>query len=601
MYGLTSTLKSALSGLSVAQDGLGTTANNVANAQSKGYTRKIVEQEARHVLGVGVGVRSVAISRTVDDFLETQLRQQLGISGRADTLASFAERAQGLVFGDPGNTDTGLAGGLDQLAQAIEAAAATPERTAQRMNVIGAAETFFRDLANADANVQALRKDADRRIAALIQDVNVGLQAVHDLNEQIARSTSPSELLDRRDLVVAELARQLDVSTHMLDANRMAIYGPGGQALLEYTPRTLTYTPASAVSQSLTTFDQITVLARDPASGLLDPATARPLAGVDDPALEGELGGLLHARDRTLPELSGQLQELGRMVRFALDAAHNGATALPPPTSLVGSRTDFSDIASFTGVAHLAIVDGGGAVLHTLNLDLAAAGTPAALAADLDAQLGGLGLGAAAIDGQGRFTVTLADPSQGLAIANGSAAIGVDPAGRNQTFGLSHYLGLNDFVEQASLDPTRLAVRPDIVAAPMRLASAMLDVDPAFANGSRLGGIGDNRGLQALAAALDRPVTTLAQGGLPASTLSMRGYVADVIGYQAVRSEQVQRAAANDGVLLEELEFRKAGVSGVNVDEEMAHLMVLQQAYTASARLITVTDELLQELLAIKR
>ena len=62
-----------------------------------------------------------------------------------------------------------------------------------------------------------------------------------------------------------------------------------------------------------------------------------------------------------------------------------------------------------------------------------------------------------------------------------------------------------------------------------------------------------------------------------------------------------ERAFDNASVLAEELDFQKAGISGVNLDEEMAYLLELQQAYATSARLLTTADEMLQTLLNAKR
>ena len=68
-----------------------------------------------------------------------------------------------------------------------------------------------------------------------------------------------------------------------------------------------------------------------------------------------------------------------------------------------------------------------------------------------------------------------------------------------------------------------------------------------------------------------------------------------------MHAENAERAASRDAVIAEELDFQKAGISGVNLDEEMAHLLELQQAYATSARLLTTADEMLQELLNVKR
>jgi len=44
---------------------------------------------------------------------------------------------------------------------------------------------------------------------------------------------------------------------------------------------------------------------------------------------------------------------------------------------------------------------------------------------------------------------------------------------------------------------------------------------------------------------------------------------------------------------------RRESVSGVNLDEELANLMIYQQAYTASARMISLVQEMLDELMNV--
>jgi flagellar hook-associated protein FlgK len=65
-----------------------------------------------------------------------------------------------------------------------------------------------------------------------------------------------------------------------------------------------------------------------------------------------------------------------------------------------------------------------------------------------------------------------------------------------------------------------------------------------------------------------------------------------------MRAQSAIDAAQRDRALADALEFRAAAVSGVNLDEEMAR-MVEQQAYSVAARIISVTDELFDELLGI--
>ena len=67
MGDLTQALRSAQSGLLVNQQTLNVVANNIANVNSTGYSRKIVNTESQVIAGVGAGIRISEITRRVDD------------------------------------------------------------------------------------------------------------------------------------------------------------------------------------------------------------------------------------------------------------------------------------------------------------------------------------------------------------------------------------------------------------------------------------------------------------------------------------------------------------------------------------------------------
>jgi flagellar hook-associated protein 1 FlgK len=632
MAGITDSLRIAMSGLQLAQRSLATTSNNVANVNTEGYTRKRVEQEARVLGGHGGGVGEVAVSRDVDRFLERQVRIQEGKLGRSRTVDAYARDVQGLVFGNPSEDATGLGARVDDLARALEAAATKPEDGARRSALVWAAQDAFAELAGAADQVQTLRRDADRRVAALVGEVNTVLQAIDDLNTDIVRSPADAALLDQRDRLVKELSYKLDVRTYTHDDNRIAIFAEDGQALLEYEPRVLRYAPAATMSRQ-STFMPIEIFTENQ----LDPATGAPVTGAlgdvlvgggkraeaADPADQvrptvsgGELGGLLEVRDRLLPELDDQLQQFGRVVRHGLNAAHNGAyDASSLPSTLRSSRTQTalesglgSGELTMAGTVYLR-VDGGGAVnVRTVDLDAAqAAANPIV---DIVAQLDAAPDLAAAFTADGHLeiatvpaggTITIADARADAPTARAVLAQ-PDRAGNPRAYGFSHFFGFNDFAGATGDDPTRLEVRSDLAADPQKIASARLDVvDDGGTLQGTVGGVGDSRGLNELAGALDVRMEVLGRGGLPRANLSARDYLGDVTSIQAMRAANASRTAENDAVLAEELGFQKAAISGVNLDEEMAHLLQLQQAYSASARLLTAADEMLQELLNAKR
>jgi len=74
-------------------------------------------------------------------------------------------------------------------------------------------------------------------------------------------------------------------------------------------------------------------------------------------------------------------------------------------------------------------------------------------------------------------------------------------------------------------------------------------------------------------------------------------YFQGVIGKLGVNGEQAVRNTANAITLLGAVEHRRASISAVSMDEEMTDMIRFQQAYNASARMITVVDETLDKII----
>jgi flagellar hook-associated protein 1 len=627
---LSATLANALSGLNVAQQALSVTANNVANANTPGYSRKIQNQETVVVGDRGAGVRSTEIARITDAFLTEEIRRQSSIAGRSDAVLRYQDLLQ-IAFGAPGD-NRDLAVQIGGLQVALDALAASPESSATALQVLSAIDELSRTIGGLADQVQVLRGEADQEIGRTVDAINVEIQSVHALNVEIERlahlgQINP-ELLDRRDVLIQSLAEKIDVRTYAQGNGALALYTAGGETLLDSTPRVLVYDPANLVTAD-TSFDAIAIFRENQ----LDPATGQPLdpsAGVElvsagvratlTPELQndavadadqqitsrvrgGRLAGLLESRDQALPDLDDQLQELAAALRFALNAAHNDASPVPPPAELSGSRTDLSDFAAATrsGTATFAVIDHtDGSTLLAFQVDVGAATDETALAAQIDAGLGAFG--SAAIGAGGNLEITLAGSGQGIAIDEGDSRVTItDAAGRHRDYGLAHYFGLNDLLVSAGSRASDFAVRADIADDPSLLGTARLDVDVGPPLVASLGGRGDNRGAQALADALAAEQPMLARGGLSARSVTLATYSGDIIARSAVLAQTAEQTAARDRALADQLAFRAAAVSGVNLDEEMARMVQLQQAYSVAARVVAVTEELFDELLGIVR
>lgn len=620
-------LSTALTGLGAAQQALAVTANNVANAGTDGYSRKVARQETLVVDGQGRGVRVLDAERIVDEYLGSELRTHEGRLGRRDVIAEAHDRLQVSVFGSPGDETGTLAGRIDAVSTAIQGLATTPESRAERLGVVAAVGGLLDDLASAASTVQVMRRDADQEIARTVSKINGDLAALADVQADIARSGPTAELQDRRDSLLASLATNLDITTFRRENGLISVGTAGGIPLLEDGARVLRYRPASQVDATAT-FGEIAVYRQDQ----LDPVTGEPLAGETGDILvsrgvraeltpelagdatpdadqlvvalptAGRLAGLLEVRDRILPEAADQLAELAELAMMSLNAGHNAATSPTPPGQLDGTRTDLSDFAAATraGTAYLAVIDRTtGATVAVATIDMAAA-TAGDLAAQLDGDLAGYG--SASIGSDGALHLALTDPDHGIAIGEGDSSVAfTDAAGRSRSLGFSAYFGLNDLVVRGSGGTTSLQVRSDIAADAGLIATARLDVTSGAPPTATLGGAGDSRGIQGLATALTSGYATATRGDLAARSTTLADYAADVVAGAARRADEAQTGRDTQQALVDDLAARQGAVSGVNLDEELSRLVTYQQAYSVAARLIAVTDELFGDLLAIKR
>lgn len=586
-------LGAALSGLQVNQKAIEVASHNVANAHTAGYSRQTLNREAVALNGQGGGVRASSIGRSVDEFLLQEKRQQTAALGAAAVQDSFLQRMQDL-FGSPGSAGS-LPARLADLATRIDAVAIDPESPTRRLDMVEAAKAFARDLNAMSDSIQEMRTQADADIAAAVDEVNAQLATIADLNARIARETAlgreAGDLLDARDRAVDKVAELIDVRYYVRSTGEAVLYTAAGQPLVDRTVQTLEYRAAGATMA----FGDVTVGGQ----------------AITDDIRSGRIRALLDMRDNTLPDFQAQLDALAEKARDQVNLAHNRASAVPAPNALAGRR-QFTDVAAeqitLSAPVRVAVVDARGVIQRHADIP-AGAYTIGGIRDAINAALGGAATASVA-DGAG-LSIAAADPAQGIAIVD-LAGAGLDATvthtaggATRQYQGFSAFFGLNDLFVTADAAATgtaaTIAVRSDIAADPGRLARARLNDVGAPAAGTTIGlTAGDNRGLLGLAAVFDATLSFRAAGGLAPMTGSLGDYATQILSNNAVQAAnatdrfEYQRSVADD------IAHRAAATSGVNIDEEMANLVVYQNAYAASARLISVVSEMLETLTSLR-
>jgi flagellar hook-associated protein 1 FlgK len=138
---------------------------------------------------------------------------------------------------------------------------------------------------------------------------------------------------------------------------------------------------------------------------------------------------------------------------------------------------------------------------------------------------------------------------------------------------------------------------PVLQNSPQLLAFAQPTLTGATALSSVVASPGDNRGLLALQDLFNQPHAFSAAGALSGRNVTFNDYAAAFYQEAASRGNSIDVSKKAEDTRLQVATQNQSSKSGVNLDEELANMMVLQQAYNAGARLMVVAQQLSDELM----
>jgi flagellar hook-associated protein 1 len=287
-------LENALSGLQAAQTNLSLISANVANANTPGYSRQILDNVTAQIVdGQGAGVSTGVATRISDPIAKNNLIAQQAATSSASTLNTYYQEIQNL-FGTPGSANT-LADGVNSLASALQSLAASPNDGVAQQNAVTAGQQLASQLNSASAGVQSLRTNADTAINSAVSQVNTLLNQIANYNTQISHAIafgqSTATLEDDRDQTLQQLAQQLNVTSYTNSNDTMVVLLQG-QTLVDSSAEQLSFTPSG------------TLAATTPTSGI----SINGL-NVTSEITGGNIGALLQMRDQILPAMTQELNQ----------------------------------------------------------------------------------------------------------------------------------------------------------------------------------------------------------------------------------------------------------------------------------------------------
>ncbi len=620
---LTNALHASNSGLRATQAGIDVVSRNVANASTPGYTRKSLPTETRLADGRSIGVAFSATKRDIDLFQQQQLRVARANAIASQTKANYLARIDQAA----GASESGLSlsSRLADLKDALQAMATTPENAAIRANVLNEADDVADALNSTSELVQQLRLEAEAGIGAAVTEASELLKRVAEINDQIvqARATASgsADLEDKRDQAIDRLSELMDINVVARSDGAVSLFTGGGFGLLDSAPTSLTF-------DTRTSLDSTSLYDTDPTKRTVGTVTL--VAGSTQVDLiaagafrSGEIAALIELRDETLPEAQAQLDELASELILSLSEQKTDGTAVVAGAAN-GFEVDSGDLLSGNTIS-LSYTIGGvtsnvtivkvqdpsvlplpntatnnpndtvigvdwtqpiGDIVNDLNAALPAAVVVSNPAGSV---LRFVDDGAAAtsdINSLSKTVTPTALTDQGLGLAlfvdgNAQTTYSNSQDGIGQKLGIAQRIRINQSVVTDSSLLITYSTSPLTDGGD---ASRPLDLIERLNGSSR---------------------TYSASVGIGSTTApyvgSIDNFARRVVDFQATQAANAKNAVSTDKIVKDTLQTRYDESTGVDIDTELASLLVLETAYSANARVLTTIRELMNIMLNIGR
>ena len=233
-------LNISYSGLVASNAALNSTANNIANIETKGYSRQEVKQTASEAMRcfqnygtIGAGVDTLGVERIRDLFYDEKFWANNSKLGEADKKQYYAAIIENYLRDQRGTDEVkGFTTMFSEYQAKMSSLATNTSNSNFALDFIGAAgklSEYFNILYN---NFQKMQTDVNDEIKINVDQVNNYAQQIATLTKQIntieigGAGTVANELRDKRDLIIDNLSALIDVEckeTEVLDANGNSI------------------------------------------------------------------------------------------------------------------------------------------------------------------------------------------------------------------------------------------------------------------------------------------------------------------------------------------------------------------------------------------
>ncbi|QPF82852.1 flagellar hook-associated protein FlgK [Bradyrhizobium genosp. L] len=624
--GLSQALSTAMSGLRATQASLSLVSSNVANAETPGYVKKTLNQVAGTTGAYGSSVLISGVNRQLDEFLQTQLRTETSGAAYADVRSDFLTNLQG-VYGNPDSTGT-IEDSYNKFLTALQGLSTSPESQSARIGAVNAAQSLAQQLNATSQGIQTLRANAEAGINDSVNTANNAMQQIARINVQLQATSgqtdaSTAAMLDQRDQYISQLSQLMDIRTVTNSQNQVTVFTNSGVQLVGTEAATLSFnaqgtmTPNTQYNSDPTKSSVGTITINFPHGGSYDMVSTNSIRS-------GKIAAYLELRDNTLVKAQTQIDQFAASMASALSDKTSAGTAATSGAQS-GYDLDLSGLQN-GNVIHVSYKDNSTGLTHNLSivrvndpsvlplsnnattdpndevLGVDFSGGMSSVLAQLNGALGattGLqfsnpsgstlrvlddGVGNRADVTAASVTTTVSsltsgDPQLPLFTDNGGLYTGAITASGSQSTGLA----------------ARISVNTALVGDPSRMV--LFSTNPQTPAGDTTRSDLILKQLSTTSYSYS-PQTGLGTTGAP-FTGTLLNFAKQFISQQGEAATAAKQLADGQDVVLNTLQSKMDAVSGVNMDDEMAHLLSLQNAYSANARVMSSIKQMYDTLLQI--
>ncbi|MCR4946514.1 MAG: flagellar hook-associated protein FlgK [Lachnospiraceae bacterium] len=216
-------------GLSIAESGLrvyhaaaNTTANNISNVNTKGYSKQVLNTSSSAAIRsytswgtISTGVTADSVTQLRSQFYDNKYRAYTGYQSEFETKNEYMLQIENYFRDD--STVRGFGSIYDTMFSSLDSLSTSPADTTVRNQFISDAQNFCSFFNTVASSLESLQQDVNEQINSTVSQVNSIAQKISILNSQInsveISGSYANELRDERALLVDELSKYVATET----------------------------------------------------------------------------------------------------------------------------------------------------------------------------------------------------------------------------------------------------------------------------------------------------------------------------------------------------------------------------------------------------